>query len=95
LRVVELAEPKNGAAIHGTYVLDAPAPTGVTKVEFELTGGTLKNAIIGPATSSLVGWYYLWDSRHVANGTYNVRAIAYNAAGKSSRSKAATIRVAN
>jgi hypothetical protein len=95
LRVVELAQPKNGAAVHGTYLLDAPAPVGVTKVEFEVTGGALKNAIIGPATSSLVGWYFLWDSRQVPNGRYTLRAIAYNAAGKSSRSRAATIRVAN
>jgi peptidoglycan/LPS O-acetylase OafA/YrhL len=97
LAAVELVRPRNGATIHGNYILDAVSSfdTGVTKIEIEVTGGALKNAMIDPATFSRYGWYYQWDTTQVANGTYTVRAIAFNAAGKSSSSKAATIRVVN
>ena len=97
LPVIMVARPIRGATIHGKSILDATADfyTGVTKIEFEVTGGALKNAMTYPTTDSKYGWYYWWDTTQVANGTYTVRAIAYNAAGKSSSSKPATIRVAN
>jgi len=95
LPVLDLARPLRDATIHDDCLLDATAPfyNGVTKVEFEVTGGVFKNAIIGPATFSKYGWFYHWNTTQVANGTYTLRAIAYNAAGKSSSSKVSTIRV--
>jgi peptidoglycan/LPS O-acetylase OafA/YrhL len=97
LPVIEVDRPKSGAAVHGTYLLNATASfyTGVTKIEFEITGGALKKPMIGPATAWQFGQAYLWDTSQVRNGTYTVRAIAYNAAGKSSSSKGVKIRVVN
>jgi len=70
-------------------------PDGVTKVEFDVTGGHLKHAIIRSAKLTLVGWVDEWNSAHVTNGTYSVRATALNAGGKRIRSKAVRFTVAN
>jgi peptidoglycan/LPS O-acetylase OafA/YrhL len=97
LPVIKVARPKSGATVHGVSVLDATANfyTGVTKIDLEVTGGSLRTATTYPATVSKYGWFYLWNTAQVANGTYSVRAIAYNAAGQTSRSKAVSIRVLN
>jgi hypothetical protein len=97
LPMIKVVRPTSGATVHGAYLLDATASfyTGVTKIEFEITGGALKNSMIGQATAFRFGQGFTWDTRRVTNGTYTVRAIAYNAAGMSSSSKGVTIRVVN
>jgi hypothetical protein len=97
LPVIKVVRPKPGATIHGHYVLDATTSfyTGVTKIEFEVTGGSLKHAMIDPTGVFVFGRYYVWNTTKVGNGTYSIRAIAYNGAGESTRSKAVTIRVVN
>jgi hypothetical protein len=92
---LELAAPMSGTVVHGVYPLDVVVPSGVTKVEFDITGGHLKHAIIGSARSTLIGSVDEWDSARVANGTYSVRATALNAAGTRIRSKAVRFTVAN
>jgi hypothetical protein len=92
-----LPRPRNGETLRGDYLLDTTALfyNGVARVEFEVSGGSLTKTMVYPATYSKYGWNYHWDTTQVANGTYRVRGIAYNAAGKSSSTKVATITVAN
>jgi peptidoglycan/LPS O-acetylase OafA/YrhL len=97
LPVTKVAEPSNGTIIKGSHIVDATAPFdfGVSKVEFQVTGGTLRNAVIGTGTLSKYGWAFLWDSTEVPNGTYTVRSVAYGASGERSTSPGITVKVAN
>ena len=80
----DLFIPANGATLSGTAVLDATA-TGyftVTKVEFYLTGGiTTRHADrYGPGQAP-IGWITRWNTTTVANGTYTLQSVAYDAGG--------------
>jgi hypothetical protein len=70
--------------------LDAIASAKVTSVSFQLNGQT-----IGTATSSLWGWYVLWNSASVPNGTYTLRSVGSYAGGVTGTSAPVTITVAN
>ena len=67
----------------------------MTKVEFDLTGGTLNNALIATATLTNYGWLAGWDTTTVANGTYTLQSVAYYASGASGTSTGTTITVNN
>ncbi len=89
--------PSNGAALTGTQTLDATASDagGVTKVEFHLTGGTLNNALIATASLTYYGWVASWDTTTVANGTYTLQSLAYDAGGNSTYSTGITVSLDN
>jgi hypothetical protein len=90
--------PPNGASLSGGRVLlDAGASgnVGVNKVEFQLTGGSLNNALIATATLSPYGWYDFWNSTTVPNGTYTLQSDAYDTAGNQGVSTAVTVIVEN
>jgi YVTN family beta-propeller protein len=89
--------PSNGATLFGPAILDAAASdnVGVTKVEFQLTGGTLNDASIATATPTLYGWIADWNSRSVPNGTYTLQSVAYDAEGFSTHSTGITVSVLN
>jgi outer membrane protein assembly factor BamB len=89
--------PSNGATLTGTQYLDASTSDtgGVAKVEFDLTGSTLNNALIATATLTYYGWLAGWDTTTVANGTYTLQSVAYDASGASSTSTGVTITVNN
>ena len=89
--------PSSGATLFGPAILDAAASdnVGVTKVEFHLTGGTLNDASIATATSTLFGWIADWNSRTVPNGTYTLQSVAYDAQGFSTHSTGITVSVLN
>ena len=47
-----VAIPSNNATVSGTsQILDAGASTGVTQVQYEITGGTLNDSVIATATA--------------------------------------------
>jgi hypothetical protein len=89
--------PSNGATLTGSQYLDASASDtgGVAKVEFHLTGGTLNNALIATATPTFYGWLAGWNTATVANGTYTLQSVAYDAPGASGTSTGVTITVNN
>jgi len=89
--------PSDGAVVAGTTYLDAGAGDGpgVTKVVFELSGGTLSNQVIGTATGTLYGWILKWDTTTIPNGTYSLAAVATDAAGNTDTSSPITITVNN
>ena len=89
--------PANGAVVTGGVWLDAGATdnTGVTNVEFRLTGGGLHNSVVAEAVPTLYGWLAGWSSATVPNGTYTLQSEAYDAAGNSAESAGVTVTVAN
>jgi len=87
--------PSNGATLSGPQFLDAGASPGVTKVVYELTGGTLNQAVIATATPTYYGWLAGWDTTTVPNGTYTLQSVASYAGGVSGTSPGVTITVAN
>jgi hypothetical protein len=68
---------------------------GVTRVEFEITGGGQTSAVIGPAASAHGFWGLYWHTTDVPNGIHVVRSIAYDEAGDHSIGPGITVRVAN
>jgi hypothetical protein len=93
----DLLTPANNATLSGTALLDANA-TGyfkVTKVEFYLTGVSQHVTLIGMGSLTSIGWVTQWNTTTVANGAYRLQSVVYDAAGRSSRSKAVTITVKN
>ena len=89
--------PSNGSRETGAVILDAlaPANVGVTQVEFHLTGGSLNSALIATAGSTPYGWLAAWDSTTVPDGTYTLRAEAYDGAGLQAFSAGVTVVVEN
>jgi hypothetical protein len=87
--------PANGATLSGGQWLDAGATPGVTQVQYELTGGTLNNAVIATATSTIVGWLAGWLTATVPNGTYTLQSVASYASGVSGTSAPVMITVNN
>jgi Bacterial Ig domain len=89
--------PPNGSRLKGTQALFASASGeyGLSNVEFEITGGRLRDFLIGTAADSGYGWYQAWNTTSVPDGAYILQSVAYGAAGKMGRSKGTTVRVAN
>jgi peptidoglycan/LPS O-acetylase OafA/YrhL len=89
--------PTSGAVLSGTQIVDATAADNVPirKLEFRITGGILRDAVIGTATFSLRGDFVRWNTRSVPNGRYTVQSVLYDTAGKIGRSRAISVVVAN
>jgi hypothetical protein len=89
--------PSNGAVLAGAPYLDAGAgdALGVTKVVFELSGGTLSDKVIATATPTLFGWLAKWNTTTVPNGSYSLESVATDAAANTDTSTPITITVNN
>ena len=87
--------PSNGATVTGGRYLDASASSGVTKVQYALTGGTLSDAVIATATPTYYGWLAGWDTTTVPNGTYTLQSVATYSGGVTGTSPGVTVTVAN
>ncbi len=89
--------PPNGSNVKGTQALFASASGefGLTSVEFEITGGRLRDFLIGTAANSGYGWDLAWNTTSVPDGAYILQSVAYGATGKMGRSTGITVRVAN
>src|SRR3984957_19035586 len=86
--------PGNNATLSGSQFLDAGASPGVTKVQYELSGGSLSNPVIATATLTIVGWLAGWDTTPVPNGTYTLQSVA-SSGGLTGTSPGITITVNN
>jgi lysophospholipase L1-like esterase len=87
--------PSNGATLSGAQYLDATTSPGVTKVQYELSGGGLTDSVIATGTPTLYGWLAAWNSTSVPNGTYTLQSVASYLGGVSGASPGVTITVAN
>lgn len=87
--VVDITAPQTGSTVSGTTNVTANAAdnVGVTKVEFSVNG-TLA------VTDTTSPYSYSWDTATLPNGSANVTAKAYDAAGNSS-SDAVQVTVSN
>lgn len=72
--------PSNGASVSGSQNLDASASSGVTGVQYELTGESLNDTVVATATPTIYGWLATWNSTTVANGTYTLQSVPPTAA---------------
>ena len=98
LPVVRLIGASNGATLTGTTSAITALPSftfGVTKVQFQASGATFDDKVIGTVTTEGAESHLSWDTTTVPNGRYVVRAIAYDAAGHRSVSGGLTVRVMN
>ena len=88
--------PTNGMTLSGTAGLDARSLSpGVTSVFFVASGGSLHDVQIAPTVVSLAGWLANWNTTTVANGTYQIVAVAHDASGHSARSSPVNVTVMN
>lgn len=87
---VNITAPSNGATVSGTVTIAASATdnVGVTKVEFYIN-----NNKVGEDTSS--PYEYSWNTTGYSNGTYSLKAIAYDAAGNSAVDNDTSVTVSN
>ena len=87
--VVSLTSPLSGA-VSGTVLMTATASdnVGVSKVEFYRGTTKLSENTTSP-------YSYSWNTTSVADGSYILKAIAYDAAGNSTTSSTVTITVNN
>jgi hypothetical protein len=87
--------PSNGTTVSGTQGLDALASTGVTQVQYEITGGTLNHSVIATATATIYGWTASWKTTTTPNGVYTLQSVASYGGEVTGTSAPTTIRVAN
>ena len=87
---VYLTSPTYGSQVKGTVAVNANASdnVAVSKVEF-FVNGVLKS------TSTGAPWSFNWNTQTVANGSYNVGAKAYDAAGNVGQAETKPVTVAN
>jgi uncharacterized protein YjbI with pentapeptide repeats len=89
--------PSDDAVLSGAPYLDAGAADapGVTKVVFELSGGTYSDQVVATGSPTLVGWAAQWSSTSVANGPYSLVSVATDADGNTDTSDAVAVTVDN
>ena len=63
----------------------------MSQVQFELTGGTLTDKVIGTGTPTLYGWLNDSNASSVSDGIYTLQSVASYAGGVSGTSPAVTI----
>ena len=91
--VAEASAPADMSNVHLDF--------GVAKVEFSLTGGGGRSTgsdggrVVIAAADTPYGWIARWESRSVANGTYELRAVAFGSNGLSTESAGVGVDVAN
>ena len=95
--VTRLLQPRSGAKLKGSLALNASASdeVSVTRVEFEITGGSLHDAVIATAVRFVYGWLGGWNTRTVPDGSYTLRSVAFDAAGNSGHSAGVIVTVTN
>jgi peptidoglycan/LPS O-acetylase OafA/YrhL len=95
--ITAIVRPSSGAVLLGSEVLDATAADNVPirKLEYRITGGARRDAVIGTAAFSLDGALLRWNTKTVPNGRYEMQSILYDAAGKVGRSIPISVTVSN
>ncbi len=90
--------PADNVTVSGTQqLLGAFASSGVTHVQFEISGGpsNLDHSMIGTANRTEYGWLDKWDTTTVRNGTYTLQSVASYGGEVNGTSSGITITVSN
>jgi hypothetical protein len=92
-----VAAPSSGTVEQGSFILDASAGStnGVSKVQYEITGGSYTDSVIGTASASIFGWVYTWNTTTVPDGAYTVQSVVTDTLGNTGTSAGITIVVDN
>jgi hypothetical protein len=87
---VSVSAPANNATVNGTVSVSANANdnVGVTKVEFYV------NSVL-KATSTMAPYGFSWDTKAIANGSYTISAMSFDAAGNVGQSGSINVTVFN
>lgn len=87
---VSVSSPVGGATVSGWVAIDVAAAdnVGITRVDLKANGNLVASDVTAPYQLS-------WDSTKSVNGTANLVAYAYDAAGNSKASTTVAITVAN
>ncbi len=87
---VEVSAPANGATVSGQVSVKATASddVGVTRVEFYVDN-------VLASTDASAPWEFAWDTVSVANGVHALKAIAFDASGKSGTDDDTSVTVSN
>jgi len=87
----------SGSTLRGTSILDATASGGggVADVQFALTGGSLKQAVVGTAVPTLYGYLSQLNTTTLPNGSYTLQSVASDSVGNSAFSSGVQITIAN
>jgi hypothetical protein len=89
-----MAYPTSGTPFASTFLAAAATDdVGVTAVEFHATGGQLNDAKVADAVPSVFGWLGGWSAAtaNLPDGSYQVVAVARDAAGNVGRSLPITL----
>jgi hypothetical protein len=90
--------PSSGATLSGSAaVLDAVASgtSDVTSLQFEVSGGSLSDQVVGTATPTIYGSILEWNTTSVPNGTYTLQSVATEVGGTTATSSGVMVTVAN
>jgi Right handed beta helix region/Bacterial Ig domain len=92
-----IALPSSGTYLNGTQYLDGVPvdDSGISSLQFEITGGTLTDDVIATGSISLFGYLAAWNTSTVPDGTYELQTVVCNTAGNCSTSQGTTIKVDN
>jgi hypothetical protein len=95
--VTSVLVPHDRGVVSGSTVLDAEATDylPITKVSFQLTNEAQHTVVIATGRLKAYGWVATWDTTAVPDGTYVVRSVAVDAAGRHDESPPVTITVKN
>jgi hypothetical protein len=92
---VTIVHPSGAVTVSSTTFFDVAPLSKVTTIDLLATGGSLHGAQIATMKATLTGWLASWNTTTVANGTYQVAALAYGTSGTSSRSAPVVVTVRN
>jgi hypothetical protein len=100
--ITRVLDPLRGNDLKGNQLLGASGSDEfrVTRVDFQLTGGGLRGALIGVGKSYYTGWnteewYTEWNTAGIPNGPYGLQSVLYDASGNVTYSIAVPVTVAN
>ncbi len=89
--------PGDGATLRGTQLLGASASdmSGLTAVEFRVTGGAVHDRTISTATQDHGLWTGHWNTSDVPDGSYTLTSVASGYGGAIRHSPGITVTVRN
>jgi hypothetical protein len=89
--------PRNGSTVDGRQILDVlgSGSYDVTRVDYFLSGSGLAKTLVATGVMSNFGWYTVWNTSRVPNGSYTIEANVRNSEGRSVMTPTIDVRVAN
>jgi Bacterial Ig domain len=72
-----VVRPADGATVSRVVALVAYVDDNakVTRLQFRINGGSLRNVVIGTGTPTPYGWILSWDTSTVADGVYALQSV--------------------